>query len=567
MRTPKELFYAVESGNITAEELEFIIKKIDQVSPQDSYDNSLYYYLNVLEQMGSAENEALVQKFIHWPQDAMLSGLAIEILCCHWGLSAKYVNQIKMFIQGVKWDQDGDARLSALKCSGYYLSSFEDKDLLSAVYEVFCNQSEHSVNRERAYVALASAVGKDRLGYQLDEKPNDPIIREIEARLGLNKKYKLRTPKKLFHEAQSGDVTNEELEFVIRKVDQSGPQDCPDESLYYYLYIVGLMGSNENETLVQKFINCPQDPMISGLAIRILCCYWDLAANYLEQLKAFINSVEWDKDGDVRLAALSCAGYYLWSVEDKDLLGALYKAYCDPSADYIERETVYTALAEATGRNWKDYQFGEKPNDTIIQEVEARLGLNTSSKLRTAQELYQAAKSREVTKEELKFAVEQVESASEYDFRQDIYYYLYVIGLVGSSEYAPVVERFLRCPEKPSLTAAALRVLCYYWSLTPQYIDTLVTFIKGVSWDTDADARISAMGCAASYLLNNENKKLLWMLLYVFSNDQENEVMQETAYSAVATAVGQSWEEYQKDQKPNQLIIELAVDKLRKSPL
>ncbi|MCB1118043.1 MAG: hypothetical protein KDK50_05650 [Chlamydiia bacterium] len=376
----------------------------------------------------------------------------------------------------------------------------------------------------------------------------------------------MRTPKELLHAAKSGKITDEELEFILQKIDQSSPQDGYDLSLCYYLDVLGWIVSAEYEPLVQKFINWPQDSMLSGLAIEILCCRWGLTAKYLDQIKTFIQGVEWDEDGDARFSALRCSGYYLSSFEDKDLLNAVYEVFCDQSANSLDRETAYIALARAIGKDRSDYQLDEKPNDPIIRKIEARLGLNKKYKLRTAEEMYQGAKSGRVTQDEFEYAVKELESASRDGFNRDTYWYLLVVGIMGSSEYAPLFERFLKCPEKPSLTAAALDGLCYYWSLTPKYIDILVTFIKGVSWDTHADARISAMRCAGSYLRDNENKKLLWMLMYVFSNEEENEVMQETAYMAIARAVGQSWEEYQKDEKPNPSILKRAQDKLRKSP-
>src|SRR6266849_11221932 len=98
---------------------------------------SLYTALHILGHAGNPSHERIVREFVVSCDNAMLARLALQILCNYWGLSNKYVDEIRRFVQGVAWDGDDDIRLAALSIGGNYLHDNEDKALLDAILALF----------------------------------------------------------------------------------------------------------------------------------------------------------------------------------------------------------------------------------------------------------------------------------------------------------------------------------------------------------------------------------------------------------------------------------------------
>jgi len=84
-------------------------------------------------------------------------------------------------------------------------------------------------------------------------------------------------------------------------------------------------------------------------------------------------------------------------------------------------------------------------------------------------------------------------------------------------------------------------------------------FIRSVEWDEDDDIRISALSSAGNYLKSVENPNLLRVVFEAFLDDHANEVLQESAYCALAIA----YEDYQADNKPNLDILKMVRNKLQ----
>lgn len=77
----------------------------------------------------------------------------------------------------------------------------------------------------------------------------------------------------LLGKAKSGRIQRDELEMVVKRLryEQNSPEATGD-----LLYIVGRSFAIEQEDLVASFLQRPDDPMLSRLALMILCDWWSL---------------------------------------------------------------------------------------------------------------------------------------------------------------------------------------------------------------------------------------------------------------------------------------------------
>ncbi len=86
------------------------------------------------------------------------------------------------------------------------------------------------------------------------------------------------------------------------------------------------------------------------------------------------------------------------------------------------------------------------------------------------------------------------------DTDEDRYLLLYILGRGGDPRFVRVVEPFVDSPENPMLAALALRILCDYRELAEPYRDVMMAFIRGMPWDDERDAKLSALSEAGEWL-------------------------------------------------------------------
>jgi hypothetical protein len=130
----------------------------------------------------------------------------------------------------------------------------------------------------------------------------------------------------------------------------------------------------------------------------------------------------------------------------------------------------------------------------------------------------------------------------------EIHMLLQIIGYAGAfnhnsiqiqQECRGLVEKFLFFPTEPFVTVSALDVLCNDWDLTHDYIEQIKSFMKGVEWDESEHIRVKAMGVAGEYVKETGDIECLKILLEIFENKQERNVLRETAYYYICRALGQ----------------------------
>jgi hypothetical protein len=120
----------------------------------------------------------------------------------------------------------------------------------------------------------------------------------------------------------------------------------------------------------------------------------------------------------------------------------------------------------------------------------------------------------------------------------DPYEALLVIGRANAKQYLNLVEKYLQCREDPMLSRLALQILCRYWGMTAEYQETVEQFVRKVDWDEEDDVRLMAIDCAGSFLAENKSAPLLSLLLQIFRDESERQIVREAAYCSLALAAG-----------------------------
>ncbi len=185
-----ELVDKAYDGKIQANEIAYVIDRIQKYNEHPEGD--LYFLLKIIGYAGCFcrssiidEYKGLIEKFIIFPEGPMVSAKALEILCEDWGLTSKYISQIKSFMRGVEWDTGMDVRIRAICISGEYIKKTGDKECLEILLEIFKNEREPKDIRELAYEMISLALGKDwkdREKVDIDTYPQNLMAQETIAK-------------------------------------------------------------------------------------------------------------------------------------------------------------------------------------------------------------------------------------------------------------------------------------------------------------------------------------------------------------------------------------------------
>jgi hypothetical protein len=124
-----------------------------------------------------------------------------------------------------------------------------------------------------------------------------------------------------------------------------------------------------------------------------------------------------------------------------------------------------------------------------------------------------------------------------YDLLEHRYRLLNILGYSFDLKYQELVEKFLYNPDDPMLAKLALQILCYRFAKEKEYVDYVLDFMKGVSWDKEDDCKLVAISIAGESLRMFQSKELLSMLISIFEQE-ESMVINQTAYLALMRALG-----------------------------
>jgi hypothetical protein len=136
----------------------------------------------------------------------------------------------------------------------------------------------------------------------------------------------------------------------------------------------------------------------------------------------------------------------------------------------------------------------------------------------------------------------------------EIYSFLLVLGRSKFTQHRSIVERFLDLQESENVSLA-LTILCKDWELAEEYLEQLISFALGHSWDVDDDARTTSIEIIGEYLnksLKESEAKsaarqkaanILGLVLSLFDDGELKHSTRQHAYFALCRAGGKEWEE------------------------
>ena len=152
------------------------------------------------------------------------------------------------------------------------------------------------------------------------------------------------------------------------------------------------------------------------------------------------------------------------------------------------------------------------------------------------------AKEGTITDQEIQQVVSALKQQND---KYDKYTLIHIIGRSFKSEYEPLVASYLHSPEDPMLARIALISLCDYFGKTEKYLVDVLQFINGVHWDDEEDVRLVAISAVGEFLRRQDQKDkfVLTLLIDIFDNSQESEIIKGCVYSALGRAYGLDWNE------------------------
>ena len=177
----------------------------------------------------------------------------------------------------------------------------------------------------------------------------------------------------LLEEAKWGKLSSEEIDYVAKAINE---HQNDTRKLYTLIHILGRAKALKYKNLVESFLNYPDDPLVSQIALESLCSYWELTKDYIDELTAFLKGVDWDDFDDVRLHAISISGEYLRSSFNADLARALLALFDNPS--FLTRQpenneliqcAAYRAIARVSGRDYNQIPSIDKIGEQLTNHT------------------------------------------------------------------------------------------------------------------------------------------------------------------------------------------------------
>ncbi|MCC6933883.1 MAG: hypothetical protein IT292_11645 [Deltaproteobacteria bacterium] len=163
----------------------------------------------------------------------------------------------------------------------------------------------------------------------------------------------------------------------------------------------------------------------------------------------------------------------------------------------------------------------------------------------------------DVELERVAHAIEQISAISNEQQKNmlldDLYSLILVIGRARAMGYKSLLEKQLYSKDA-FVIALVLEIMCLEWGFIEDYLEQIISFAVGMSWDEENDLQLMAVKILGEYLAqirNNDDgsrklgiewKKLIAQQLHdIFNNEQHEQWVRQGAYYALCRAGGKSW--------------------------
>ncbi|MFF1967084.1 hypothetical protein ACFVW5_26345 [Streptomyces sp. NPDC058232] len=154
----RQLIARAKDGTIPPQE----VKQIAQAVTECPAGRDLYPRLYAVARAGGPAYEPLIATYLIYPEDPMVSALAVQVLTGHWRVGAKYRKQILELLGSPEWDLHDDVFMAAVSGAGEILHDGFDAELLSSLLKL-AEEGRGEYNDEImqgfAVEAIARALG------------------------------------------------------------------------------------------------------------------------------------------------------------------------------------------------------------------------------------------------------------------------------------------------------------------------------------------------------------------------------------------------------------------------
>lgn len=133
----------------------------------------------------------------------------------------------------------------------------------------------------------------------------------------------------------------------------------------------------------------------------------------------------------------------------------------------------------------------------------------------------------------------------------DIYSYISILGVAEAKSHRHLLEKFIDYKD-PLTVVKVLKILCSDWGFGAEYLERVISFALGVSWDEEDDLRQAAMGILGEFLHGvdsdddvhkDQRRQVTDLLFSVFEDKQLDVLSRISAYRALCRAAKLSWED------------------------
>ncbi len=181
-----DLVARAKEGAVSNDEIERIAVGLSGGTvPQDQ----TYQMVYVLGRTGSKAHEDLVASFIGCSDDTQVAALALSIICNHWGLAAKYRQQLIEALRGYSWDESEEVRDAAISASGELLATARDCGLLKELLRIAQDEADQLTTR-LSLEALARATGASYTSAVMPRDPAQAVVWAQDVRSRADARYK-----------------------------------------------------------------------------------------------------------------------------------------------------------------------------------------------------------------------------------------------------------------------------------------------------------------------------------------------------------------------------------------
>lgn len=170
---------------------------------------------------------------------------------------------------------------------------------------------------------------------------------------------------------------------------------------------------------------------------------------------------------------------------------------------------------------------------------------------------------KKLTEEELQNVIDAFEELSPQNFSRvgavdDAYALAHLLSRAGNAQQAYLIERYLEAKD-PLLVSLVLETLCLNWNLSAAYLERVMSFALGESWDYDEDVRHAAVKILGEYLrgqfaegaqtgksanwFNQSGGQALELLFSILGDETLERLTRQAAYLALCRAAGKEWDQ------------------------